>query len=171
MRTTSLLLLALLPLFGLAQDGLSLGIRAGLTPGFSARWHASPTFDAEVLWSFRQGGSQLTGLVSKELPLKSSHLHIYYGGGAHIGYYRDRPEANVEGVPFRESHLSLGIDLLGGVAYDIPQTPLTIAVDYKPYVDLFYWKNATRNLGDVGISLRWRFGQKRGGGMIGDYGN
>ncbi|MFK7969271.1 MAG: hypothetical protein AB8F95_02840 [Bacteroidia bacterium] len=166
----TIFILSLLPLIGFSQNGLSLGLRAGLTPGFTARWQATETLHGEALWSFRQGGTQLTGLVSREIPLNGSDLHIYYGGGGHLGYYRDRPTTNDEGVPFRKNHLAFGIDLVAGVAYDIPATPLTIAIDYKPYVDLFYWKNLTRNLGDVGIALRWRFGQKQSGAMIGDFG-
>ena len=170
MRTITILLIGLFPVLAFAQNGMSLGLRAGLTPGFTAHWHASESLDAEVLWSFRQGGTQLTGLALREIPTKASDLHFYYGGGGHLGYYRDRPVRNDDGVPFRKTHLSLGIDLVAGVAYDIPRTPLTIALDYKPYVDLFYWKNVSRNLGDVGITLRWRFGQKQSGGMMGDYG-
>ena len=170
MRTLTLIIIALFPLLSQAQDGLSLGLRAGLTPGFTARWQVTPDYHAEALWSFRQGGTQLTGLLTREIPTQARDLHIYYGGGGHLGYYRDRPTVTEGDVPFRKTHLSLGIDLVGGVAYDIPNTPLTIAVDYKPYVDLFYWKNLTRNLGDVGIALRWRFGQNPGKGGLGDFG-
>ncbi|MEZ4685720.1 MAG: hypothetical protein R3B47_06535 [Bacteroidia bacterium] len=169
MKRVILLLFSLTPLLLLAQNNLSLGLRAGLTPGFTARWQASETLDGELLWSFRQGGTQLTGMVSREIPISAGDLHVYYGGGGHLGYYRDRVTVDENDVPFRKTHLSVGIDLLGGVAYDIPQTPLTIAVDYKPYVDLFYWKNFSRNLGDVGISLSWRFGSKQNAGMMGDF--
>lgn len=169
MKRVILLFFSLTPFLLFAQNNLSLGLRAGLTPGFSARWQANQNLDAELLWSFRQGGTQLTGMVSKDLPISVGDLHVYYGGGAHLGYYRDRVSTSEDGIPFRKTHLSVGIDLLAGVAYDIPNTPLTIAVDYKPYVDLFYWKNLSRNLGDVGISLRWRFGQKQNAGMIGDF--
>lgn len=169
MKRIILLLIGIVPFVVLAQNNLSLGLRAGLTPGFTARWQASPSLDAHLLWSFRQGGTQLTGMVSRDIPFSNTRIKIYYGGGAHLGYYRDRLTNGIDEVPFRQNHLAFGIDLLGGVAYDIPKTPLTVSVDYKPYIDLFYWQNLSRNLGDVGVTLSWRFGTKQGTGMIGNF--
>jgi hypothetical protein len=122
------------------------GIRVGLSPGFEYRVFDSQLSSYKVLLSARQQGLQLTGMREFHVPGAFDflpELSLIYGFGVHVGFeswyryandYRYSPP-----VSFRErrSGFIAGLDGLAAVEYPIPQIPLVVGAEVKPYFNLF----------------------------------
>lgn len=141
------LILIIFPLMGFSQTpNKAIGIRGGLTSGFEYRVFSGDLSSYKVLLSTRKQGIQLTGLKEFHVPDAfdiGEDLDFIYGFGAHVGfeswnryYYYD------EFDPFaytreRRSGPIAGLDGLAAVEYTIPQIPLVIGFEVKPYFNLF----------------------------------
>lgn len=157
-------LLVLLMPVGITQT--SLGLRTGISQGISARHLFQEHFGLEGIWSFRENGMQMTVLAHFQRPgftRHVEHLNWYYGLGGHLGYYSQRywrRQAPSTEIPPREKPpLSLGIDAVIGLSYAPPVSPISFAVDYKPFVDLYRFSEADwkRGIQDLGFSVRYNF--------------
>lgn len=124
----------------------AIGIRAGLSPGFEYRVFASELTSYKVLLSARHQGLQLTGLKEFHVPGAFDflpELDFIYGFGAHVGFeswYRyTYDDMYYPPVSFRarRSGPIAGLDGLAAVEYAIPQIPLVVGIEDKPYFNLF----------------------------------
>lgn len=145
-----------------AQDGdFSAGLRLGPNGGFTAKWYATEDVDLEAIISLRDKGVQLIGLVEFSQPLgaEENNLRWYYGGGAHVGIQQfTTTQVDIENPSRRlTSRPSIGVDAIVGIEYKPPVIPFSFSVDYKPYVDFFYWKRFYRNVSDFSFSIRYVF--------------
>lgn len=122
------------------------GIRAGLSPGFEYRVFDGKLTSYKVLLSARQQGLQLTGLKEFHVPGAFDflpELTFVYGFGVHAGFeswYRyTYDNAIYPPVSFRERRTGLvaGLDGLAALEYPIPQIPLVVGAEVKPYFNLF----------------------------------
>ena len=83
----------------------------------------------------------LYGLYEKHADVFGEpHFKLYYGGGAHVGYYRKGSYRNSLGSNsaefFREDATVLGVDGIVGVEYSIGDIPLAFSIDIKPTLEL-----------------------------------
>jgi hypothetical protein len=166
MKKPTILLLFLLSFLGLsAQTGqYALGLRAGISAGISAKWYAKPGVDFEALFTARNRGAQLTGLVEFSQPISATNdqWSWYYGLGAHVGFYQLYvSELNDPGeLPVGRTtvgRLAMGPDAIVGIEFKPRAVPFSFSIDYKPYLDVLYWKRFYRNLLDASFSIRYVF--------------
>ena len=132
----------------------SLGLRGGVTNGISYKTMISEQDAAELIAGFQYDGLQVTGLYERHTPaLNVDHLFWYYGAGGHLGFYGNDYDPPYNNDQYGGSP-TIGLDGIGGLEYRIPNVPLNICVDVKPFLeftgpDIFLW--------DTGISIRYRF--------------
>lgn len=117
-------------------------------------------------------GARFTLLFEKHKQLMSdvANLQFYYGGGLHAGAYRGRYyylseyRYDKKGRAYYttyyvndrdRSYPVFGADLVLGLEYKIPDLPLVIGADYKPYFDIF--DGNTGFFHDAALSVRIAF--------------
>jgi len=125
----------------------AVGIRGGISSGFEYRVFSGEQSSYKVLLSTRKQGLQLTGMKEFHMPEAfefNEDLSFVYGFGAHVGfeswyvdrYYFDSQDVN-DWYSERKSGPIAGLDALAAVEYTIPQIPLVVGIEVKPYFNLF----------------------------------
>lgn len=124
----------------------AVGIRGGLSSGFEYRVFSGEINSYKVLLSTRQSGLQLTGMKEFHIPQAFDFyedLTFVYGFGAHAGFeswnvirYHDELNFTSSYVEKKSGPVA-GLDGLAAVEYDIPQIPLNVGIEVKPYFNLF----------------------------------
>ena len=124
----------------------AVGIRAGLSSGFEYRVFSGDLTSYKVLLSTRHQGLQLTGLKEFHVPGAFDffpELSFVYGFGAHVGFeswyrYTTYYDLNYPAYTSRERRSGpiAGLDGLAAVEYTIPQIPLNVGIEVKPYFNL-----------------------------------
>ncbi len=155
-----------------AQDYLhAAGYRGGVTEGLQYKVCTNEINAYELMLSFRKGGLQLTGLALFHNPSSignSEKFFWYYGFGAHVGYYKIRrcpdcypvDSAALTPIPpktFYTTNVALGVDVIGGLEYRFLSMPITVGVDWKPFLGFFGPARISRNMGDWGLSIKYIF--------------
>jgi len=118
-----------------AQDyKTSLGIRAGLPIGITAKHFLSDNYAVEGILGSRWGGFVVTGLYEVEhWTGQYPALNWYWGGGAHLGTwaqgYNPRVAAAYTGAV-------IGIDGVVGLEYTFDELPLNLSLDLMPSINL-----------------------------------
>lgn len=135
------------------------GISSGLT--FRAYLHEELSYEA--LLSFRNEGAQfhLFRQHHKELRMmEDGNLNLIYGFGSHFGFYYSEDYT----IFFQEVHYGrrvfsplLGMDGFVGLEYRFHEIPLSIGLNYKPYMELSWRQIFGINLWDFGFSFKYRF--------------
>jgi len=148
-----------------AQDyERAIGLRASTWTGFTYKQKLKEDRYGEALLMFRYRGFELTGLyeVHKAQLEEIDRLNWYFGGGAHIGYYArgygrwGYSSPVLIGTETAPDHqLTLGIDGILGIEYNIQDLPINISLDWKPG---FNFVGATWGVWDNGaLSVRYIF--------------
>ena len=90
-------------------------------------------------------------------------LFFYYGVGAHTGFIREKKlyYTDCDGNDwcedyYRKLYPVLGLDGLIGAEYRFYSVPITIAIDFKPYLEFFGEEFFKINLYDFGLTLKYR---------------
>jgi hypothetical protein len=141
------ILLALATLKGFAQGPeKAIGIRGGFSSGFEYRVFSGDMTSYKVLLSTRKQGIQLTGMKEFHMPEAfdfNEDFSFIYGFGAHAGFeswqvirYYDINYPN-DWYHDRRSGPVAGLDALIAIEYTIPQVPLVVGFEDKPYFNLF----------------------------------
>ena len=129
-KTFLLLILISLAGFGtlLAQDyGTGIGVRGGPAQEITVKHFISSTNALEGIVSTRWQGWIITGLYEIHAdPFKVSELKVFYGAGAHIGwwYNPDAPWADTGG-----QYSIIGIDAILGLEYSFNEIPISLSID------------------------------------------
>jgi hypothetical protein len=152
-----------------AQENLKqAGFRFGNTTGFTGRIITEDNFAFEGILGFRNGGVQVYGLFESRKPLyldRLENMYLYFGAGAHIGfvkwneydqyydpyhgYYDDNYDWHV-GAAF-------GLDGIIGMEYSFEAAPISLAVDFKPFFELYGPFLMRVNFWDFGFQVRYNF--------------
>lgn len=89
---------------------------------------------------------------------------IYFGGGAHLGYIngynRVRRWSNTSGYYYEEQRVAgmvLGADAVVGTDYTFYRIPITLSIEFKPYLELQDFRKLKVNFWDVGFSIKYSF--------------
>lgn len=175
MKNTKWLILTLGVLFFSLQDAAAqltsqhaIGGRFGSATGFTYRYTLAPDRAIEGILNFQSNSKsrrlRLVGLYEFHKPI-TGDFSWFYGFGGSIGSYRKKAfkttESNPDGsITIREnsfnSELVLSIDGIIGVEYKIPNTPLAVSADIKPYFD-FLQESTIKLFDPFGLSIRYTF--------------
>jgi hypothetical protein len=142
--------------FAFAQEKttkMDAGLRGGIRYGITGRMFMEDNA-IEALITMRGSGIIITGMYQWHKPLNIGEvegLSWFFGGGVHVGYYS-------LGSWVARNDLSLGLDAIAGVEYDLEPLisfPLTVSLDYKPGFDILGgWAGS---FADIALSVRYAF--------------
>ncbi len=140
-----LLLASLLLIFSqviLAQQfNKSIGLRAGLTSGFEYRFYIDDANSFKILLG-TNNGLRLHGFKEVhryDLFTFTDQLSFFYGAGIHGGYENWDKYYVRDNMHWYESRTAfvMGVDALCGLEYLFYEIPLSLGVEYKPFIDIF----------------------------------
>lgn len=145
------------------------GLRMGYTSGISGKIIKDRKIALEGMLGFRNGGIQVYGLLESQKPLIDDGIHdlqLFMGGGAHVGYVNGiekyRSYNSPSGVHYYEELIAgpvVGLDVIFGTEYTFIKVPLTVAIDFKPFVELQSFRRVKVNFYDIAFSIRYTFRQ------------
>lgn len=143
------------------------GIRLGVTSGISGKVIKDDRTAIEGLLGFRDGGIQMNVLLESYHPLiktNTTHWMMYFGGGGHVGYVdgynRVRRWSNTSGYYYEEQRISgpvIGIDGVIGTDYTFNKVPITLTIEFKPYLEFQDFQHFQVNFWDFGFGIKYSF--------------
>lgn len=143
-----------------------LGLRLGLSSGISYTINVDQFRAYKGMLTFREGGVQAIAMIESTRPLYvdfTDKLYYYGGLGAHIGFTRYKPHNRIIANPFQYSYSYgrfapvVGLDAIIGLEYRLENSPLSFAIDAKPFFELFGQNIFRLSLFDIGLSLKFSF--------------
>jgi hypothetical protein len=152
-----------------AQDNdVQAGFRFGNTTGFTGRITTENNFALEGILGFRSGGAQLYVLFENRKPLylnRVDNMFLYFGAGGHVGFVRwneyDKNYDPYHGYydDYYDWHFgaAFGIDGIVGMEYEFASAPISLAVDFKPFFELYGPFLLRVNFWDFGFHMRYKF--------------
>ncbi len=142
---------------------MEVGLRSGVSSGFSLRVYTGYSDWAEGLLLGRDGGLQLTVLKGKSIPYLIGHhspLTLQTAFGGHIGNVRSDYRSG-EYYYNRRCLPVAGVDFFLAATYQFPRFPLSLSLDYKPFAELNPDRFLHINLWDFGFTVRYQFTSKK----------
>lgn len=146
------------------------GFRFGNTTGFTGRIITENNFALEGILGFRSGGVQIYGLFETRKPLylnRVENMFLYFGAGAHIGFVRWN-EYDQYYDPYKNPYYyddyydwhtgpAFGLDGVIGMEYEFNSAPISMAVDFKPFFELYGPFLMRVNFWDFAFHIRYNF--------------
>jgi len=134
-----------------AQYVNAVGLRAGLYSGFTYKYFFMDDTAIEGILHTRWNSWEVVGLLENHQELTPDGLTWYYGYGAHLGFY------DSQYTDWYESGTTVvgGIDGIIGLEFMIPDSPVVIGFDWKPYFNIFGHSGIYADGG--ALSLRYTF--------------
>lgn len=131
-----------------------IGLRGGTSQGITVKSFLNQTNAIEGILHTRWNGLLVTGLyeIHKNIP-NAKGLMWYYGAGAHVGFWDDRVDRRPPWARENKSYTVLGADLIIGLDYTIPNSPVNLSLDYKPAFNLIGYSGVWAD----GVALSLRF--------------
>ena len=112
----------------------SMGLRAGLPVGITAKHFLNKTYAVEGILATRWGGIVLAGFLEKEYRIADyPGFYWFWGGGAHFGRWDEGYNPRIKST---YSGPVLGIDGIIGIEYTFEELPLNLSIDLLPGVNL-----------------------------------
>jgi hypothetical protein len=154
---------------GAQENSKQAGFRFGNTTGFTGRIITENNFAFEGILGFRSGGAQVYGLFELRKPLylnRLDNMFLYFGGGAHIGFVRwsefeeyNDPYNNYYYYDYYDWHTgpAFGLDGMIGMEYCFNAAPISLAVDFKPFFEIYGPFLMRANFWDFGFHVRYNF--------------
>jgi hypothetical protein len=143
----------------------SVGIRTGISEGFTYQRFVQEDRDIKLLLSFRDNGMQMSFLTSSYESVGGrfrDNIYLYYGLGVHAGFSRNLDllwhftgRNNTDASPVTRA--LAGADGLIGLEYRVYTVPLSFGLEYKPFFDLFGHRIFRLSYGDLGLTCRYHF--------------
>jgi len=144
----------------------ALGVRlGGLTTGITIKHFTTSTTALEGILGFSHRSFIVTGLFEKQKPIENAEgLSWFYGGGAHIGFFRyggyyyyygnGNPHYRYYVLEEGGSTAIVGLDFIIGLDYKFQNAPFDIGLDLKPFID---FQDGVYGYWDGALSLRFTF--------------
>lgn len=122
----------------------AIGVRVGGSSGsITYKQHLQTNNAIEaMLWLDWRSGFSVAGLYEWTTPVINNDFNLYYGVGAHLGV--------------SDKDFALGIDAIVGLEYKIPNAPIALSLDYKPYINIIPTPNSY-GLWDLAIGIKFTF--------------
>lgn len=152
-----------------AQDyKTGVGVRGGWSSGITGKYFIKEGRAIEAILSsgYRYRGFQITGLYEIHKPAFTKQevegLFWFFGGGAHFGggyrYEHFHPNNSWWGGTYHtHNYVAFGIDGIFGLEFKIPDLPVTVGADVKPYFDFVTERDAPYGFWDSALSIRYVF--------------
>ena len=147
-----------------------IGLRLGVTPGITGKIIKDDKTAIEGILGFRNGGIQIYGLVESYHALiktNTQHWMMYFGGGGHLGYVNGydkvRRWSNSAGYYYEEQRIAgpvFGIDGVIGTDYTFHKVPITLSIEFKPFVELQDFRKFKVNFWDFGFGIKYSFNNR-----------
>jgi hypothetical protein len=153
---------------GAQENQVQAGFRFGNTTGFTGRIITENNFAFEGILGFRNGGMQLYTLFENRKPLylnRVENMFLYFGLGGHIGFVKwNEYDQNYDPYhnyydDYYDWHIgaAFGIDGILGMEYSFAAAPISLAVDFKPFFELYGPFLMKVNFWDFGFHIRYNF--------------
>lgn len=164
-KITILLLLASLAVY--SQDyKTSIGLRGGWNSGITFKHFIKESKALEIIFSTRLGyyrGYQITGLYEIHKAAftasETEGFFWFYGFGAHFGtgyrYKVWKATGSWTGYYEDKVYSVFGIDGIFGLEYKIPEIPLTVGVDVKPFIEFATEQGIPLSIWDGALTVRF----------------
>ena len=133
-----------------AQDEYvnAIGLRGGLFNGVTFKHFVTPSTAIEGMLTSRWSGYQITGLMEHHRDIRElDGFRWFYGYGAHIGFY----EGHYVTWGNNNNYMVVGIDGIIGIEYLIPNIPISLSLDWKPYFNFMGYSGFAGDDGALGI--------------------
>ncbi|MBP3943945.1 hypothetical protein J5U18_10270 [Sphingobacteriaceae bacterium WQ 2009] len=138
----------------------AIGVRFGAAQGISYRYTLAEDRALTGLLSVQSNHAsrrfRVVGLYEFYKPL-GGDFSWYYGFGGSVGSYKSKAYTSKDGsqvAPYSEALVSL--DGILGISYDVPDVPLVISLDVKPYLD-FIQSSTIKLIDPIGFTVRYKF--------------
>lgn len=150
--TLSLIFLSACAAFGQAYNS-GIGLRGGVSQGITYKTFTSSKAAIEGILHTRWQGVMVTGLyeIHEAFP-NARGLSWFYGFGGHLGVWEDR-NGNRPWGNNNDNYTVLGADLIIGLDYVIPNSPVNLSLDYKPAFNFVGYSGVWAD----GVALSLRF--------------
>lgn len=157
--------IVLLPFLGQSQEYWhAIGVRGGLSSGFSFKKFLDDENAFESILSFKRG---INIILLKEMHQPrynqySENIYVFHGFGGHFGFLSD-DYANEEIKVFRATLNRgpwvpvVGLDAIMGIEYRFETVPVVFGLEYKPYFDLFAKDIFDLHMWDFALSLKYTY--------------
>ena len=142
---------------------LEAGVAGGISPGINFRAYLDENLSYEALLSFRNEGFQVHLIRQQHNELKMTeegNFYLLYGYGAHTGfYYTDHYSFFFRDIYFGRDVFTpvLGVDGFAALEFRFVELPMSIALNYKPFMELSLRQFFGLNLWDFGLTVKYRF--------------
>lgn len=141
----------------------AVGARIGSASGITYRYKLTDANALEGILSVQSNSKEsrfrLVGLYQyhRSLDALGDGFTWYWGFGGSLGSmtYKAYTDAHGNRIPER-GEFALSIDGIVGIEYKIPEAPLAISLDVKPYID-FLQESSIRLIDPIGFSIRYTF--------------
>ncbi|WP_033566427.1 hypothetical protein [Sphingobacterium sp. SYP-B4668] len=138
----------------------AIGGRFGSAQGVTYRYTMNEERAVEGILSIQSNSEsrrfRLVGLYEYHQQL-SGDFNWFYGFGGSVGSYTRKPFTDANGNRFdRASEAIVSLDGIIGIEYNIPEAPLAISLDVKPYFD-FLQSSSIKLIDPIGFSIRYKF--------------
>lgn len=121
----------------------AIGLRAGGTSGLTLKQFFATGTAVEGIVGIWPNAVSITGLYERYAQVgEISGLNWYFGGGGHITYgtgrlyYVYREGNRYYTYRYNYPGFGVGIDLVAGIEYKIPQIPFAFNLDIKPFIEM-----------------------------------
>ncbi|MCI0920165.1 hypothetical protein [Sphingobacterium rhinopitheci] len=138
----------------------AIGARFGSATGINYRYTLAQDRAVEGILSIQSNSIsnrvRLVGLYEYFKPI-TNDFSWYYGFGGSIGSYTYKAFTDANGAYHNSNgELSLSIDGIVGIEYNVPNAPIALSLDIKPYFD-FIQESSIRVFDPIGLSIRYKF--------------
>jgi len=141
----------------------AIGIRGGMTSGITYRIHTSESMVNEMILKIKSKQMNFTFLRLSMEPNAfgySPRLILTKGFGGHIGYgYNDRFSTIRGDIVYSKNRYYpvLGFDAFLGLEYQIPEFPVVLGIDYKPFFEFSTLQIYKLYIWDIAFAIKYRF--------------
>ncbi len=142
---------------------LEAGAVGGVSSGLNFRAYLDEDLSYEALLSFRNDGAQFNLFRQNHTELQMTEkgsFNLVYGFGSHLGfYYSETYTVFFQDVNFGRRVFSpvLGMDGFVAIEYRFHETPISIGLNFKPFMELSLRQIFGINLWDTGLTVKYRF--------------
>jgi hypothetical protein len=141
----------------------AVGLRGGISSGFTYRQFLDQEISIETILSFRRGGLQVSLLRERFRPAFlefSDNMILGFGFGGHVGFmYTDHQKFMFEDYYYDEKIFLplIGVDGYFGIEYIFRGFPMAISLDCKPFFELNVKGLVQLNPFDIGLAIKYWF--------------
>jgi len=132
----------------------AVGVRAAYGGLITYQHKLNNNYMAEGILAMRWSGIEMTALIERYRPaFNNENANWFMGAGLHLGFHGRDNSINPPQNSNTTTYINIGFDLIGGLAYNFPEMPFNVSLDYKP---AFHLTGERWFVGEgLGLSIRY----------------